>query len=309
VKRRKASKTIYKSNRSYLSSMDLLEKAVEEAAVELIRKAVTTLPEDVLSALVGARAAETSDSGRRELNTMIDNVREAYACTIPMCQDTGIPAFFVTMGRFAAPGVREAMTSAVRRATRDVPLRCNVVDPLSRSNTGDNTGYLVPLISYAVQDADFLEITYLPKGAGSENMSALSMLNPSAGLPGIRDFVVDTIVRAGSKPCPPVIVGVGIGGSSDICMSLAKKALLRPLGSHNPGESYRALENELLDLINRTGIGPMGLGGRTTALAVHVEQAGCHTASLPVGVNVQCYAARRASARIFEDGRVDFGGD
>ncbi|HEY3273052.1 MAG TPA: fumarate hydratase [Methanocella sp.] len=289
--------------------MDAMEKIVEDAVVGLIRRAVTRLSPDVIAALETARASETDAAAGRELDIMLENVREAGRCMLPMCQDTGIPVFFVKSGRFQVPGLEDTLTRAVRRATEEVPLRRNVVDPLTRANTGDNTGVRMPYISWSSGNEDYLEITYLPKGAGSENMSALAMLNPSAGVPGIKQFVVDTIVRAEGKPCPPVIVGVGVGGSADACMALAKKALLRPVGSRNEAQDYARLERELLELINATGIGPMGLGGRTTALAVHVEQAGCHTATLPVGVNLQCYAARRASLKIFRDGRISYEGD
>jgi fumarate hydratase subunit alpha len=289
--------------------MDAMEKIVEDAAVGLIRRAVTRLPPDVIAALEAARASETDATARRELDIMIENVREAGRCTLPMCQDTGIPVFFVKQGRFPLPGLEGMLTRAVRRATAEVPLRRNVVDPLTRANTGDNTGVRMPYISWSSGDEDYLEITFMPKGAGSENMSALAMLNPSEGVAGIKRFVADTIVRAEGKPCPPVIVGVGVGGSADACLALAKKALLRPVGLRNAAQDYARLENELLTQINATGIGPMGLGGRTTALAVHVERADCHTASLPVGVNLQCYAARRASMKIFPDGRVSYEGD
>lgn len=286
-----------------------MEKIVEDAVVGLIRRAVTRLPPDVVAALETARAKETDATARRELGIMIENVREAGRCTLPMCQDTGIPVFFVKMGGFRVPDLDGVFSRAVRRATTEVPLRRNVVDPLTRMNTGDNTGVRMPLISYVPGDEEFMEITYMPKGAGSENMSALGMLNPSDSVEGVRRFVADAIVRAEGKPCPPAIVGVGVGGSADTCMALAKKALLRPAGSRNPAQDYARLEEELLEIINSTGIGPMGLGGRTTALAVHVEYASCHTASLPVGVNLQCYAARRASMRIFADGRVAYEGD
>jgi fumarate hydratase subunit alpha len=289
--------------------MDAMEKIVEDAAAGLIRRAVTRLPPDVIAALEAARASETDDAARCELDIMIENVREAGRCTLPMCQDTGIPVFFVKPGCFQVPGLEGMLARAVRRATAEVPLRRNVVDPLTRVNTGDNTGVRMPYISWSSGDEDYLEITFLPKGAGSENMSALAMLNPSEGVPGIKRFVVDTVVRAEGKPCPPVIVGVGVGGSADACLALAKKALLRPVGSRNPARDYARLENELLEMINASGIGPMGLGGRTTAMAVHVERAGCHTASLPVGINLQCYAARRASMKIFQDGRVSYEGD
>jgi fumarate hydratase subunit alpha len=291
------------------SVMQAMDEVIENAVVDLIRRAVTRLPSDVVAALEAAERSETAEGARRELGIMVRNVKEARACTLPMCQDTGIPVFFVTASGFPGPGLEETLARAVRRATTDVPLRRNVVDPLTRANTGDNTGVLMPYISYAVRDQDYVEITFLPKGAGSENMSALAMLNPQDGVAGIRRFVLDTIVRAGGKPCPPVIVGVGVGGSSDACMALAKKALLRPVGSASPDGRLAKLEAELLEMINGTGIGPMGLGGRTTALAVHAEGASCHTASLPVGVNVQCYAARRASMRVYGDGRIVPGGD
>jgi fumarate hydratase subunit alpha len=289
--------------------MDAMEQIVEDAAVRLIRRAVTRLPPDVIVALETAFASETEAAARRELGIMIDNVREAGRCTLPMCQDTGIPVFFVKLGRFRVPDLEGALSRAVRRATVEVPLRRNVVDPLTRANTGDNTGVRMPHITYAAGDDDHVEITFMPKGAGSENMSALGMLNPSDGVAGVKRFVVDTLVRAEGKPCPPVIVGVGVGGSADACLALAKKALLRPVGSRNAAPDYARLEVALLEQINATGIGPMGLGGRTTALAVHVEQADCHTASLPVGVNLQCYAARRATMKVYADGRIVNEGD
>lgn len=286
-----------------------MEQIVEDAAVRLIRRAVTRLPPDVVAALEAAFAYETDAAARRELGIMIENVREAGRCTLPMCQDTGIPVFFVNPGRFPLPDLEGALARAVRRATAEVPLRRNVVDPLTRANTGDNTGVRMPYITYSRSDDDHLEITFMPKGAGSENMSALGMLNPSEGVAGVIRFVVEALVRAEGKPCPPVIVGVGVGGSADACMALAKKALLRPVGSRNAAPDYARLETALLEQINATGIGPMGLGGRTTALAVHVERADCHTASLPVGVNLQCYAARRATMKVYADGRIVYEGD
>ncbi len=286
----------------------LIESSViESAVVDLIRRAITTLPADVIKSLDSAAAKESSPIAQRELGLIRENVKEAKACVLPMCQDTGVPIFFVKMG-FPVSGFEEAVARGVRRATDEVPLRSNVVNPLTRKNTGDNTGHLMPYISYSYAKSDHIEITYLPKGAGSENMSALAMLMPSQGIEGIKKFILQTVVNAEGKPCPPVIVGVGVGGASDICMTLAKKSLLRPAGSHNSDPAVAALENELLEMINATGIGPMGLGGDTTALAVHIECADCHTASLPVGVNLQCYAARSAVVRIYSDGRAEFGG-
>lgn len=284
------------------------EKVIEETIIALMRRAVTTLPKDVVGALEGSAIIERDPNAKRELGLIVENVKEAEACTLPMCQDTGVPVFFVRMG-FNIPGFEEAVMRGVRRATENIPLRSNVIHPLTRQNTGDNTGKLMPYISYTCAYGDFIEITFMPKGAGSENMSALAMLNPSQGLDGIKRFVLDTVVNAGGKPCPPVIVGVGIGGTSDLCMALAKKSLLRPVGSRNSDPAMAKLEMELQHRINQTGIGPMGLGGDTTALAVHIEYAYCHTASLPVGINIQCYAARRATARIYKDGSVELGGD
>jgi fumarate hydratase subunit alpha len=284
------------------------EKLIEEAAVALLRRSVAVLPRDVLAALEGSLLIERDPGAKRELERMIENVREAGACALPMCQDTGLPVFFAKMG-FTVPGFEEAVARGVRRATDEVPLRKNVVHPLTRANTGDNTGKGMPYVYYSCEASDHIDLTVMPKGGGSENMSALAMLNPSAGVDGIKRFVLETVVNAGSKPCPPVIVGVGIGGTSDECMSLAKKALLRPVGSRNPDPAVARLEMEILHAINRTGIGPMGLGGDTTALAVHAEYAYCHTASLPVAVNFQCYAARRARARIYKDGSIELGGE
>jgi len=281
---------------------------IEEAVIALLRRAVTTLPGDVLAALEASLLIERDPAAKRELGRIIENVQEAGACTLPMCQDTGLPVFFARMG-LTVPGFEEAVARGVRRATEEVPLRKNVVHPLTRQNTGDNTGKGMPYVYYTCESSAHIELTAMPTGGGSENMSALAMLNPSGGLPASKGCVLDTVVRAGGKPCPPVIVGVGIGGTSDECMALAKKALLRRVGSRNPDPAAARLEMELMYAINRTGIGPMGLGGDTTALAVHVEYVYCHTASLPVAVNFQCYAARRATARIYKDGSIELGGE
>ncbi len=284
------------------------DKLIEEAVIALLRRAVTTLPGDVMAALEASAVIERDPTAKRELGLMVENVKEAGSCVLPMCQDTGVPVFFVKMG-FVMPGFEDAVARGVRRATEEIPLRKNVVNPFNRKNTGDNTGKGMPYISYSYESSDHIDITVMPKGGGAENMSALAMLNPSQGVDGIKRFVLDTVVKAGGKPCPPVIVGVGVGGTSDECMVLAKKAVLRKVGARNPDVAVARLEMELMYAINHTGIGPMGLGGDTTALAVHIEYADCHTASLPVGVNFQCYAARRARARIYRDGSIELGGE
>lgn len=259
--------------------------------VELIRKAVVDLPEEVEKALADAYKREDSDIAKLQLKNILDNIKLAREQQSPMCQDTGLPIFFVELGNAKRPDIEKAIVEGVGEATASVPLRPNVVDSLSRENTGDNTGVGIPQIHWGESGDEHTYITYMPKGAGSENASAQRMLNPNEN---VKDFVLGVVKDAGGKPCPPIIVGVGIGGSMDASAKLAKEALLRPLDSRNPDDAYARLEDELLAEINKLGIGPMGLGGSTTALAVNVEHAACHTASLPVAVNIQCWAHRYA---------------
>jgi fumarate hydratase subunit alpha len=223
---------------------------------------------------------------------------------LPMCQDTGLPLFYVS-GQ-CDEGIIPAIRRGVERATRTIPLRPNVVNPITRMNGGNNLGDMMPLIHFEPAGHEHLDITLMMKGAGSENMSALRMMNPTQGVKGIKEFILDTVVAGGGKPCPPVIVGVGVGGTADLACHLAKKALLRPLNRHSENEALRQIETEMTEALNRTGIGPMGLGGNNTVLGVSIESASCHTASLPVAISLQCWAARRASVRIFPDGRAVF---
>jgi fumarate hydratase subunit alpha len=276
---------------------------IEQTVVRLLREAVVHLPPDVEAALRRAEGEETSPIARTQLRTILENIGEAGRLAVPMCQDTGVQVFFVS-GRLMN-GLEDSIRRGVARATEEIPLRPNAVHPLTRHNPGNNLGEGLPHIIFHPTDDEFTEITVMTKGAGSENMSALAMLTPSQGLPGIRSFVLDTVVRAGGRPCPPTIVGVGIGGTADLACELAKRALLRPLNVPNEDAQLRALEDQLHEALNRTGVGPMGLGGRTTVLGVRVSSAFCHTASLPVAVNLQCWAARRATARVFPDGRVE----
>ncbi len=264
--------------------------------VDLIKKAQTDIPEEVLSALKEARKKEESGIAKLQLENILKNIELARESQTPMCQDTGLPLFFVKLGNgLKKDEIEKAIIEGVREATASIPLRPNLVDPLSRENTGDNTGVGTPQIHWGTSDDGQTHVTYMPKGAGSENASAVGMLAPSGS---VSDFVLDIVRKAGGKPCPPIIVGVGIGGAMDTSASLAKKALLRPLDSKNPDEAYAKLENELLKEINELGIGPMGLGGKTTALAVNIEYASCHTASLPVAVNIQCWAHRYHTMRL-----------
>ncbi|MEM0351057.1 MAG: fumarate hydratase [Archaeoglobaceae archaeon] len=255
---------------------------------EMIFKAHTELPEDVLDAIKRAYKAEENEIAKRNLEIILENVELAKKTGLPICQDTGVPFFFVEIGKELELGfdVRDAIVRAVREMTPKL-LRPNAVHPITRKNSGDNTGIGVPIINLEIVEGDRLRIVYLPKGAGSENVSALKMLLPTE-VEKIKRFVLEVVANAMGLPCPPIIVGLGIGGSFDLSAKLAKKALLRRLDSMND------FELEILEAINSLGIGPMGLGGKTTALAVLSEIAHCHTASLPVAVNIQCWANRRA---------------
>jgi len=227
-----------------------------------------------------------------------------------VCQDTGIPIFWLTIGTgLGIEGVRlqQAVERGTERATKEHPFRSSIVSPLSRENRQTSTGKHIPSlhIDFTRRHGD-LEILMMPKGSGSENMSFLKMLVPADGDQGIKKFILDCVIEAGGKPCPPTIVGVGIGGTADQCAYLAKLSLTRPVGSHNPDPTIAAIEEELLDVINQTGIGPMGLGGDTTALAVHIEDAWTHITMNPVAVNLQCWRVARRRAFIRADGSVTY---
>lgn len=280
--------------------MITLPETTEDVIVRLLRLASTKLPGDIGWALEAAAGWETGEIAYSQLGAIMDNSKKAEFLGRPLCQDTGLPIFYVS-GRFDS-SIKKDIENAVRRATGEIPLRPNLVDPLTRENTGDNTGLGSPFIHFDPTDDDFLEIAVLPKGAGSENMTRLAMLNPADGVEGVKKFVIDSVLDAGGRPCPPSIVGIGIGGTSDICASLAKKALLTPLSRRTKDKTIRDLEEELFVKLNDSGLGPMGLGGATTVLGVRILTAGCHTASLPVAVNIGCWATRRASVRIHSDG-------
>jgi fumarate hydratase subunit alpha len=282
------------------------ETDIQNAVVELLRKTVVKLPADVEEALKKAYANETDEVPRMQLKAILDNMELAEKGNTPMCQDTGVTIFYVTLPRECKVDVEKGIVEGVRKATKEVPLRPNAVHPLTRKNPGDNVGERMPYINWKVADQDYIEITVMTKGAGSENMSQLAMLTPSAGLKGIKEFALSTVLRAGSNPCPPTVIGMGIGGSADICMKLAKEALLRPLNQRHKDPEIAKLETELFDAMNMLGIGPMGLGGKTTMLGLNIEYAYCHTASLPVAINVQCWAARRGTVRIYPDGKLKF---
>jgi len=260
---------------------------------KLFIEANTVLSADVVSALRKGLKREESLVGRQVLTKIIENAGIARRDAMPICQDTGLAVLFVEMGqdvRVVGGNLREAIEEGVRKAYHEGYLRKSVCDPLTRANTKDNTPAVIHM---DVVPGDQLKITAMPKGGGSENMSAAKMLTPSAGIEGIKKFILETVEKAGANPCPPIIVGVGIGGSLEQACILAKKSLLRPVGKKNNKDKRLAgMEGELLKKINATGIGPAGLGGRVTALAVHAEMLPCHIASLPVAVNIQCHVAR-----------------
>jgi fumarate hydratase subunit alpha len=281
------------------------DSVISKAAYELLQNAVTKLPEDIEAAINRAYENEEDEIPKMQLKNILDNIGLAKESRLPMCQDTGIHIFYVTLGKDMAMNVEDAIKEGLINATKEVPLRPNAVHPITRHNPGNNVGIKMPYINYRFSDENYMEIAVMPKGAGSENMSAIAMLNPSQGLSGVLEFVLNTVLNAGGKPCPPTIIGMGLGGSADISMKLAKEALLRPINTRNSDPQIAELETRIYEALNTLGIGPMGLGGKTTVLGVNCEYAFCHTASLPVAVNVQCWAARRAVCRIHKDGTIE----
>ena len=287
--------------------MKSLEQIVGDTAVELLRISATELPGDVLEGLRRARERTEGVLGRSQLENILRNVEIAGERSLPMCQDTGVISFFVKLGDGfpIRSRLKEILVRATRRATEEVPLRPNAVD-LFEGNTGDNVGRngYVPHLYIDLVEGDKLELIAMPKGGGSSNVAALGMLKPGVGLRGVKAFVIEAVASAGSLGCPPYLVGVGVGGGEDICMYLAKRALLRPVGERNPDPRVAALEEELLEKVNELGIGVMGLGEGPTAYDLHIEVAARHPASLPVGVVISCWALRHAEAVISKDGEV-----
>jgi fumarate hydratase subunit alpha/L(+)-tartrate dehydratase alpha subunit len=287
-----------------------LDEAVLEGAAHLYVWALKDIPQDLRDALAAAKDRETSATGIRVLETIQRNVEIADEQKNLVCQDTGIAVYNAKVGEhfpLHPARIYEALRDGTARATIEHPLRSNTVHALTRENTGANVGYRVPIVHWDfVPDWDGLDVKCVPKGSGSENMTFLKMLVPADGVAGIKRFVLESIVDAGGKPCPPGIVGIGLGGSADYAMHLAKEAIARPVGSRNPDPLVAQLEDELYELLNETGIGPMGLGGDVTVLQCHIEHADTHMTLNPVAVNYQCWAARRASAHIAADGTVDY---
>jgi fumarate hydratase subunit alpha len=265
---------------------------IRDNVAQICLDAAYNLSDDVITAFDRAIETETAPGAKGIIELLKENARIAREEHIPICQDTGIAVFFVEIGqdlRIKNGFIVDAINEGVRKGYKEGYLRKSVVDPITRKNTGDNT----PAIIYTeLVPGDKLKISFLPKGAGSENMSVIRMMRPTEGVEGIRNFVLECVQKAGANPCPPVVIGVGIGGSFEKAALLAKKSLLRPVGSPNPKLELASLEETLLKAVNRTGIGPEGFGGKVTAMAVHIESFPCHIASLPVAVNINCHAAR-----------------
>jgi fumarate hydratase subunit alpha len=285
-----------------------LEQITEDVAFKLLQLAVIQLPQDVKKALQKAYEEESSPAGKTQLKAILDNIELAEKTQTPMCQDTGTIIFYIKAGAEVKDldKIENALKNATKKATPKIPLRPNAVDPFTGKNTGDNTGRNIPYVNWEIVPGNTLDITVLPKGGGSENVCTVGMLVPGEGIKGLKKFVIDTVVKAGSNPCPPNVLGVAVGGGADIAMKLAKKALLRPIDQPNPDPELAKLEKELMDAANTLGIGPMGLGGRSTILGVNIDYAVRHPASFPAAVAFNCWAARRASARIHPDGHVEY---
>lgn len=272
---------------------------ITDTVARLCWEACYYLPEDVLEGFKRAEKTEASPIGRSIMGQLIENAEEAKTNHMPYCHDTGLTVAFIELGQdvhIEGGDYQESIQAGIRKGYLEGYLRKSVVgDPLIRKNTGDNTP---AIIHTEIVPGGKVKITILPKGGGSENMSAMKFLLPGEGVEGVKKFVLDTIKEAGGKACPPLLVGVGIGGSFDKVTSIAKHAVLREIGVHHPDPHIAELEKELLEEINNTGIGPQGLGGTTTALWVPIETYACHITALPVAVNIQCHAARKKSATL-----------
>jgi len=283
---------------------------VEEAAKELYIRALKLLPDDVKRGFAALQARETHATAQSVLGTMVRNIAVAEETRNLLCQDTGIPIYNVAIGAGVAvdgAALKAAIRRGCERATREHPLRSSVVHPITRANEHTSCGREVPVIHFDFTDEpERLAIEMVPKGSGSENNSWLRMAIPADGVDAIKTFVVDCVLEAGGKTCPPTIVGVGVGGTADLCMSLAKRAATRPLGSRCDDPEGARLETALTAAVNRLGVGPQGLGGDATAFAVHVEVAATHITMNPVAVNMQCHSARRARAT-FTPAGVEYG--
>ena len=285
-------------------------QAIEYAAKELYIRALKMLPPDIKSGFGRLQQSETGSTARQMLATMVANIGIAEQTDNLLCQDTGVPIYNVWIGRGVevdGHALKQAVRRGCERATREYPLRSSVVHPLTRRNEHSSCGIEVPVIHVDFSDRpDLLEIEMIPKGSGSENNSFLKMAIPAEGIDAIKTFVIDCVLAAGGKTCPPTIVGVGLGGTSDLAVALAKRAATRELGSRCADPEGAALETQLSAAVNQLGVGPQGLGGDSTSFAVQIELAATHITMNPIAVNMQCHSARRARAS-FTPAGVSYG--
>ena len=283
---------IKNKNGVYVRVREIKSHKITEAVKKMCIDANINLGEDVVCAIHNNLEKEESELGKNVLHVLLENTKVANEKNIPICQDTGMAVFFVKVGQevlVSGSTIEVAINEGVRQGYEEGYLRKSVVDPINRINTKDNTP---AIIHYEMVKGDKIEIEFAPKGFGSENMSKMKMLKPSDGVKGIKEFIINTVSEAGPNPCPPIVVGVGVGGTIDKCAQISKKALLRNIGEYNKDKFISELEMELLTEINKLGIGPQGLGGNTTALSVNIETFPTHIAGLPVVVNINCHASR-----------------
>lgn len=284
---------------------------LEEAAKQLYIRALCDLPPDVRAALKKAYDRETVPTARSIFEAMFKAIEIADTEKTLICQDTGLPIYKVKIGsQFPWNGfeIKSRLYEGAKRATQEFPFRGSSTHPVTRVNPQTSVGPGLPIIYFDfVKDSDSLDILMAPKGSGSENMSKMQMFYPEHGVKAVKKFILDTVIETGANPCPPGIIGVGIGGTADLVMKLAKDAIMRPVGERSPDPEIAKMEEELEDAINATGRGPMGLGGNVSTLAVHIESAYTHITQNPVAVNTQCWPARRSRAIIHPDGSVEYG--
>ncbi|TAM88317.1 MAG: fumarate hydratase [Candidimonas sp.] len=285
-------------------------QAVEDTAKDLYIRALKVLPPDIKEGFRRLLLGEQSSRAKQMLGTMTTNIKVAESTNNLLCQDTGVPVYYVSIGSGVEVdgfGLKQAIRRGVERATHEHPLRSSIVHPLTRKNNQNSCGIDVPVINFDfIDEPEVLRILMIPKGSGAENNSFLQMAIPAEGIDAIKTFVIDCVLAAGPKTCPPTIVGVGIGGTSELCMAMAKRASIRALDSSCSDPDGAALEKELSAAVNKLGVGPQGLGGDSTSFAVHIELAATHITLNPVAVNMQCHSARRASAT-FTPANVSYG--
>ncbi|MBN2189740.1 MAG: fumarate hydratase [Candidatus Aureabacteria bacterium] len=291
--------------------MNKLERIVKNVSGELYIRALKKIPGDVKKEITRAKNMEKSPLGRKLLSVIQRNIEIAEKEDLLVCQDTGLPIYTIGVADgfpLYIGSIEESIRKGVKEITKKYPLRSNTLDTLTRERTHTNTGAKIPVIDFIpIKGKKKISMVFVPKGSGSENMSFLKMLKPADGCKAIKKFVLECMVNSGANPCPPVVIGVGIGGTSELCVKLAKKAATRNLNKRNPDKNIEKMERDLLKDVNSLGIGPMGLGGTITALAVNIEKADTHISLNPVAVNMQCWAARRAEAVIHADGKIKYG--